>query len=498
MLSASLVATSAWAADPPPGAGGSAPPADANSGAAPVAAPLAEPSDPAKASSPDPSAPPAADPGAPEAASGSAAEEPLSSPGAEAAAPDSAGPAEEFATEEEAAPEPSPASGSLRLGYWSSNRKLDDVQNIGSVALWTRIAPKFGRHVLLVADGWVRYDDLFRRSAPAGTLREAYLDFSLGAVDFRVGRQIVVWGRADGVNPTDNISPRDLTLLVPDDDDQRSGATATKTNVYLGSFTLSGMWLPGFRPHVIPIPPLPAGVVAHETSPSFRQSLGQGAFKLEQTGGALDWSLSYFGGYDKYPDFALGTMSATETQVLLRHERIHVVGGDFASVVGKYGVRGEASFTFTKDTNGTDPTIKNPFLYLVLGVDRTFFENLNVNAQYLLRVITHFQDPFQIQDPLLRNLAVQGDTLNNQLDPIQNGGTLRIHDRWYNETLQAELMGAFWFPRFNYLLRGRVSYALSDRWKIIVGADYFNGQLPSFFRTFEKNTTAFAEARLGF
>lgn len=496
VVSVLLVATRAWPADLPSQEGEPANPVDSGNGGQSVVPgstpPATSGTEPEAATLPGASTP-AEDSAAPSAAAPTA-EAPATS--AETAEPDSPPAVEEVASEE--GPEPSPASGSLRLGYWASNRKLDDELNIGSLALWMRVAPKLGRHLGLVADGWVRYDDLFRRTAPSGLLRETYLDLSLGALDLRVGRQIVVWGRADGVNPTDNISPKDLTLLVPDDDDQRSGADAVKGNLYLGSFTLTGMWLARFQGHTIPIPPLPTGIVARETAPSSRNALKQAAFKVEQTGGAVDWSVSYFNGYDKYPDFGLGVMTPTQVEVLLRHERIQVIGADFAGVLGQFGFRGEGSFTFTQDKKGTDPTIKNPFFYLVVGVDRTFFEYLNINAQYLLRVITQFQDPFQIQDPLMRTLAVQGDALNNQLDPVQHGGTLRIHDRWYNETLEAELLGAFWVPRFNYLLRGRVSYALSDRWKVIVGADYLNGESPSFFRTFEKNTTAFAEVRLGF
>ena len=35
-------------------------------------------------------------------------------------------------------------------------------------------------------------------------------------------------GRADRINPTDNLTPRDFTLLVPDDEDQRFGTAAIR------------------------------------------------------------------------------------------------------------------------------------------------------------------------------------------------------------------------------------------------------------------------------
>ncbi|RQW02522.1 outer membrane lipoprotein-sorting protein [candidate division KSB1 bacterium] len=42
-------------------------------------------------------------------------------------------------------------------------------------------------------------------------LREAYVDASRGDFDFRMGHQIIARGRADAFNPTNNITPQDLT-----------------------------------------------------------------------------------------------------------------------------------------------------------------------------------------------------------------------------------------------------------------------------------------------
>jgi hypothetical protein len=76
-------------------------------------------------------------------------------------------------------------------------------------------------------------------------------------LDVRVGRQIVARGRADGVNPTDNLTGEDLTLLTPDDDDRRLGTTAVRASYYPGDISFTGFWLPEFRGHRFPLPPAP-------------------------------------------------------------------------------------------------------------------------------------------------------------------------------------------------------------------------------------------------
>lgn len=402
----------------------------------------------------------------------------------------------------ESEPDPSigagEASGSLRGGYWSSSRHLDDRAHFAALALWMRAAPRLGSRASVVLEGWVRSEDLARSDKPQGLLREAYLDASLGPFDLRLGKQIIVWGRADAINPTDNVSPRDLTLLVPDDADQRSGCYAIRERYYLNSVSIAAWWLPGFLPMVVPIPALPPPLVATETSPTATKALGQGALKVEESGASVDWSVSYFDGYDRSPDLGVVARSATETDLVLRHHRIRVVGGDFAANAGRFGIRGEAAFTFTKGGAGRATETKKPFLFAVLGVDRTFGEYLNVNAQYLLRVVTNYQSPFAVADPSTRGLAILQAIINNQADRIQQGGTFRVADKWLNETLEADLSGIFYVPRFNWALRGKVAYAFTDRWKGVVGFDHFAGRSPSFFRALDKNSTMFAELRMSF
>jgi hypothetical protein len=43
-----------------------------------------------------------------------------------------------------------------------------------------------------------------------------------------------------------------------------------------------------------------------------------------------------------------------------------------------------------------------------------------------------------------------------------------------------------------------VTYALTDRWKAIVGADVFQGDRRSFFGNLQDNTAAYAELRWSF
>lgn len=145
-------------------------------------------------------------------------------------------------------------SGSLRAGYWSSSRSLDDRQNLATSALWLKAEPRLWHNVLLTVEGWVRSEQLFRAEETREELREAYVDVRLGRLDLRLGKQIIVWGRADRLNPTDNLTPRNFTLLAPDDNDQRVGITGMKASYYLGGFSPDRHLAPGVHPLLYPSP----------------------------------------------------------------------------------------------------------------------------------------------------------------------------------------------------------------------------------------------------
>jgi hypothetical protein len=387
--------------------------------------------------------------------------------------------------------------GSLRTGYWSSDRRLDDREHFAVSSLWLKAAPRLGPNAALVVEGWVANEDLFRADATRGKLREAYLDLSLGPVDLQIGKQIIAWGRADRINPTDNLTPRDYTLLFPDDDDQRFGAPAVKATYHLQrGLAVSAIALPVFEPTTIPVSPLPEFLTLRERVPG--APVSQWAFKLEQLGAGFDWSVSYYDGYDLLPDLGVDRVTPTGLDLLFRHRRIRVIGADAATTIGHYGLRAEAAYTFTEDPHGRDPFTKNPFFFMVVGADREIFTDITVNLQYILRVVSAFTRPADQASGALRDIAIQSAVISNQLDAVQHAAAFRIHGRWLNQTLEAETTLIFSFTRLDYAIRPKLTYALTDRWRLTAGADVYRGQFPSLFGRLRPNTGAYAEIRWSF
>ena len=138
-------------------------------------------------------------------------------------------------------------------------------------------------------------------------MREAYLAGSAGSWDLAAGRQLIVWGKADAVNPTDVLSVRDFTLLTPLDEDQKSGVGALKATYNLDDLRLSAIALPEFRASKLPLPRTP-GVSFTERDPA--NPWRQFALRAERSAGNLDWSVSAFDGYERSPDLHLAVVDA--------------------------------------------------------------------------------------------------------------------------------------------------------------------------------------------
>jgi hypothetical protein len=139
-----------------------------------------------------------------------------------------------------------------------------------------------------------------------------------------------------------------------------------------------------------------------------------------------------------------------------------------------------------------------PYLYAVIGIDRTFFANLNVNLQYFQRRVRHHRDVGSFVDALDRSNARLNATFNGQLQAMSGGFTFRINDKWLHETLEAEIFAAANIGRSNCFLRPLVTYSFDDHWKATFGAEIYRGADDTPYGSLKKNRGAFVELRYGF
>lgn len=382
-------------------------------------------------------------------------------------------------------------SGSLRGGYWSSTRNLDGERPLGAAMAWLKGTAAIGRGFTAFAEGWGALQGPADDGDAVIELREAFLDAALGALDLRVGRQIVVWGRADGVNPTGNLAAEDFTVLTPDDADRRLGAAITTASYHVGDLEVSARWIPEFRGHRFPLPSASGTtfIAEREEWPG-----DQWALRVERIGGVVDWSMSAYRGLDVTPDLS---PTGTAGQVALRHHRLSVLGADAAANVGRIGLRAEGAYVHTEDGDGTDPFAKNPFVFLVVGGDRSFDGRFNLNLQYLVRAVRHHRAPVGLEADVAP-IAEQQAILSAQTRPVQHGASMRVSGKWLHETLETEWAAVAYAAPRGIAMRPKATYAATDRITVSLGAEMFRGSDASLFKLLRPNSATFLEARWGF
>jgi hypothetical protein len=382
-------------------------------------------------------------------------------------------------------------SGSVRGAYWSSDRELSDREHYAAGSLWLKTSGRSGDRFAYLAEGWMAWSGNTPggRWRDAAEVREAYVEDRLGDVDIRVGRQVIAWGRADGINPTDRLSPKDRRTLVPDDDDRRLGADAARATWYTGPVAITALWLPAFRADRVGLPAGMSGAVEERSD----WSSDSWATRLERVGGAVDFSISYARIRDVGPDLVLHD-DGGPPWLELAHHPVRMIGADIAGNVGRYGLRAEAAYLHTIDADGTDPFAKNREFSLVGGGDRTFGGTVNVNVQYLFKYVFD-HDASTVGSG---TVAWHQRVLSGQAARVQHGATARVGAKWFHDTFEADLSGAAYFGPRGTVVRPKLTYAVTDQVRVTAGAEIYRGDDAALFGLMRANSAGFVEFRYVF
>lgn len=332
-------------------------------------------------------------------------------------------------------------------------------------------------------------------------LREAYVNAYLGKFDFRIGKQIVVWGRADGINPTNNITPQNMLVRSPDEDDRREGNFLVRSYLNLQPIRFEAIWVPVYRSSVIPMNPdfMPANLKFGEADypdANFKNSALAAKINLELA--SLDGSLSYFNGYNTFPgmDAEQNVTPDGNVEIILRQKpyKMHVLGVDFSTAVGSlFGLRGEFAYRKPHEDYEKNVYIPNPDLQYVLGVDKGIGD-ISILIQYVGRYVLDFTDLPVPQNPAeMPNYEI---TLNNRIFSSQQNEishSVFFRPAWtlLHETFSLELAGMYNITTKELLLRPKVSYDIADALTVTAGGELYSGPEETLFDKIDSQLSAF-------
>lgn len=327
-------------------------------------------------------------------------------------------------------------------------------------------------------------------------LQEAWIEYAATGWDLRVGRQIVIWGKADGVRITDNISPSDYTeSMTRDLDEIRMAVDAAKFRLLGRSIDTELIWIPVFRAAVQPSGDNPWAAsteLPENVSIDYASALAP-ATTLENSEIALRVS-AFFSGMDAaasvfytWDDNEVGFREAEETDDYLyidyrpEYRRITVFGLEFARPWSYFVFRGEAAFFkgkyFSVDSISDDPVRKNSLKWLT-GADWTPGDDWSVIGQ-------------------LTGEAVFDYTPDLIADRHELTATLNVSKKLFHQTWTLSNMVYYDVNEHEYFDRIKAAWDAADGLILTVGADIFEGDDGDYGR-YRNNSQLWVKAKYAF
>ena len=219
-------------------------------------------------------------------------------------------------------------------------------------------------------------------------VQDASVDYKRGRFDLLAGFTDVAWGRLDELQPTDVINPLDVSRFFFEGRSQaRLPVGLVRVRAFVSdALSVEGVYVPVFRRgrfDQLDEPTSPfnlesragQGMVAGSGLQRREPAAGraQGGARLNATTGRVDWSVSAYRGFEPFGLASLGKLgsAAAIVPIVVDHPRFTMVGADFETVRGEWGVRGEvAAFVDDRFQDPFPRVIDGRSLDAGLGVDR--------------------------------------------------------------------------------------------------------------------------------
>ena len=329
--------------------------------------------------------------------------------------------------------------------------------------------------------------------AVALELRELYLQGAVGDTFLRLGKQQIVWGKADGIKVLDIVNPQSFREFILDDfDNSRIPLWTANIEHTIANLDLQFIWIPDQSYHALPKLNATYAFTSSELVPTADASVEVKIERAKRPNNILldsdigfraaifwkGWDISFNYLY-QYNNFAVlkQNVSLFEDKPVVtitpEYQRTHVIGGTFSNAFSDWVIRGEVGY-FTdhyfiaKNALRHQGVVKSPELHYVLGLDW--------NAPWDVLVSTQLIQSWVINDASM--------ITRDKLDTILTG---LIRRNFFYDTLVTELLIIANTNKSDGIIRPKISYEWHDNIKTWLAADIFYGDKQGVFGQFRRN-----------
>ncbi|PID42630.1 MAG: hypothetical protein CSB48_09560 [Proteobacteria bacterium] len=253
---------------------------------------------------------------------------------------------------------------------------------------------------------------------PLYQTKELWWQYLADNFDIRLGRQLVIWGRADGLAVTDIVSPKDRAEFIAREyQDTRQAVDALRVRYLTDNSSWELYWLPVpsgdtlpddknnpltgvFKPAIIEFNG--QSLAAHYMQAKKRKFARHSelAARASFYFSALDFSLSFFHGDDREAQWQPQLVSVggkSRLELTETHSRINMLGLDLAVPISEWVIRAEmAAIDGRAFLTGENQLTKARQIKLLLGLDwRSGDWMLTAQSLWDCLVKKHSQHQFQ-------------------------------------------------------------------------------------------------------
>ncbi|MBQ0720899.1 MAG: hypothetical protein KBT88_08685 [Gammaproteobacteria bacterium] len=345
---------------------------------------------------------------------------------------------------------------------------------------------------------------LFIGNSSEFELREFYLEVPSDNYYFTLGKQQVVWGKADGLKVLDIVNPQSYREFILEDfDDSRIPQWMVNIETSLGAWDAQFLWIPDQSYHVLgdegslytPTSPLllpkSQGGASVEVEPFKRPRRtvmdSDVGLRLSRFWRGWDLSLNYLYQYD---NFALLyqrrsiTANGLHVDIEPQYRRTHVLGGSFSNAFDNWVIRGELAYFsdryfLARGLRDSDGIAQGQEVSYVMGLDWAGLENTLISGQ------------------LFQSVALNRESATAR-DKTDTTMSLLVNHTLLNETMELRLI---WLANTNIgdgLLRLRLTYEWRDNLKTWIANDIFYGSEEGIFGQFDANDRLTFGVEMGF
>ncbi len=324
-------------------------------------------------------------------------------------------------------------------------------------------------------------------------LRAFYLQGAIGDTFLTLGKQQIVWGKADGLKVLDIVNPQSFREFILDDfDSSRIPLWTANIERTVADWDLQFIWIPDQTYHALPkqnasyaftsaelVPTAPVGVnvnIEHVRRPNNILLDSDVGLRAATFWKGWDITLNYLYQYNNLPVLRQNlSLSSGKPVVTIspEYERTHVLGGTFSNAFADWVVRGEVGY-FTdhyfiaKNSLQNQGVVKSPELHYVLGLDWNAPWDILISSQLIQSWVINDADK----------------TTRDKLDTTLTG---LVRRNFMYDTLVAEVLLIANTNNGDGIIRPKISYEWQDNIKTWLGADVFYGDRLGVFGQFNRN-----------